>query len=112
MLEGWIRTLELLTPIAKSIPLLGSPLEGSLEAVVQILKFAQVRRVLQETETCAYSSLQSVKTNKEQTKDLAEHAARWTKAVVNSLDDAKTDVAELEHMRADITPILEYVLPI
>jgi hypothetical protein len=46
MLVGWIRTLELLTPIARTIPLLGSPLEGSLEAAVEILKFAQVRRLL------------------------------------------------------------------
>jgi hypothetical protein len=46
MLVGWIRTLELLTPIAKTIPLLGSPLEGSLEAAVEILKFAQVLHLL------------------------------------------------------------------
>jgi hypothetical protein len=44
-LEGWIKTLELLIPIAKAVPVLGSPVEGSLEAAVKILRFAQVRRL-------------------------------------------------------------------
>jgi hypothetical protein len=44
-LEGLIQTLELLIPIAKAIPLLGSPVEGSLEAAVKIVQLAQVRRL-------------------------------------------------------------------
>jgi hypothetical protein len=43
-IEDWIKTLELLVPIAKAVPLLGSPVEGSLEAAVKILQLAQVRR--------------------------------------------------------------------
>jgi hypothetical protein len=43
--EGWIKTLEILIPIAKAVPLLGSPVEGSLEAAIKILQFAQVRRL-------------------------------------------------------------------
>jgi hypothetical protein len=44
-LEDWIKTLELLVPIAKAVPVLGAPVEGSLEAAVKILQFAQVRRL-------------------------------------------------------------------
>jgi hypothetical protein len=44
-LEDLIKTLELLVPIAKTVPVLGSPVEGSLDAAVKILRFAQVRRV-------------------------------------------------------------------
>jgi inorganic triphosphatase YgiF len=53
-----------------------------------------------------------VGTNKVQTKELAEQAARWTQALVNALDNAKTDAAELQHMRPDVAPISECVLPI
>jgi hypothetical protein len=50
-----------------------------------------------------------VKTNKEQTKELAEQAARWTQTLVNALDKVKTDTAELEHLRPNVTPIRECV---
>jgi hypothetical protein len=51
-----------------------------------------------------------VKSNKERTKELAEQAARWTQALVNTLDRVKTDTAKLERMRPDVTPIRECVL--
>jgi hypothetical protein len=42
-LEDLIKTLELLVPIAKAVPVLGAPVEGTLEAAVKILQLAQVR---------------------------------------------------------------------
>jgi hypothetical protein len=51
-LEDAIAILEVLTPIAKAIPVLGAPVEGSLEAVGKILKFAKVRRVQARTSHC------------------------------------------------------------
>jgi hypothetical protein len=44
-LEDWIETLELLIPIARAVPVLGPPVEGSLEAAMKILQFTQVRRL-------------------------------------------------------------------
>jgi hypothetical protein len=43
-LEHLLNVIEFLVPIAKAIPILGSPVEGSLEAVKQIVLLAQVRR--------------------------------------------------------------------
>jgi hypothetical protein len=55
-LESWINTLELLLPIAKAVPVLGSPVEGSLEAAVKILQFAQARRPQESpATTCSQS---------------------------------------------------------
>jgi hypothetical protein len=34
--------LEVLVPVAKAVPVLGAPVEGALEAVKQILKYAEV----------------------------------------------------------------------
>jgi hypothetical protein len=53
--------------------------------------------------------MQGVKTNKEQTKELAEQAARWTQTLVNALDKVKTDTAELEHLHPNVTPMRECV---
>jgi hypothetical protein len=41
---------------------------------------------------------QDVRTNKAQTKELAEDATRWLQTLVNSLNDAKADHAELTRM--------------
>jgi hypothetical protein len=46
-----------------------------------------------------------VKTNKEQTKELAEKAARWTEALVNALVDIQTDTAKLERMQPKVASI-------
>jgi hypothetical protein len=45
-LEEAITILAVLTPIAKAVPVLGAPVEGSLEALSQILEFAQVGYLL------------------------------------------------------------------
>jgi hypothetical protein len=42
-LEEAIDILEILVPIAKAVPILGAPVEGSLEALKKILEFAQAR---------------------------------------------------------------------
>jgi hypothetical protein len=34
--------LEVLVPVAKAVPVLGAPVEGALEAVKKILKYAEV----------------------------------------------------------------------
>jgi hypothetical protein len=35
--------LDIMTPIAEAIPVLGTPVKGALEAASRILKYAQVR---------------------------------------------------------------------
>jgi hypothetical protein len=42
-LEDAIIILDVLTVIAKAVPVLGAPVEGSLEALGKILKLAQAR---------------------------------------------------------------------
>jgi hypothetical protein len=42
-LDEAIDILKVLVPIAKAVPVLGAPVEGSLEALSKILEFAQVR---------------------------------------------------------------------
>jgi hypothetical protein len=42
-LDEVIDILNVLVPIAKAVPILGAPVEGSLEALSKILEFAQVR---------------------------------------------------------------------
>jgi hypothetical protein len=45
-LDEAITLLALLTPIAKAVPVLGSPVEGSLEALSRLLELAKVRRLV------------------------------------------------------------------
>jgi hypothetical protein len=42
-LDQAIDILNVLVPIAKAVPILGAPVEGSLEALSRILEFAQAR---------------------------------------------------------------------
>jgi hypothetical protein len=42
-MEDIIRSLKVLVPIAKAVPVLGSRVEGSLEAAIHILEMVQVR---------------------------------------------------------------------
>jgi hypothetical protein len=44
-LDEAITMLAVLTPIAKAIPVLGSPVEGSLEALNKLLELAKARRL-------------------------------------------------------------------
>jgi hypothetical protein len=61
-LEEALEILEVLVPIAKAVPILGAPVEGSLEALSKILKFAQVRHL--------FADLASI--------DLAHFRRRWS----------------------------------
>jgi hypothetical protein len=45
LLEEAISVLAILTPIAKAVPVLGSPVEGSLEALSKLLELAKARRL-------------------------------------------------------------------
>jgi hypothetical protein len=42
----WIDGLGVLQSVAKAVPVLGAPVEGSIEAVKQILQYTQVGRLL------------------------------------------------------------------
>jgi uncharacterized protein (UPF0210 family) len=108
-LEDLIKTLELLVPIAKAVPVLGSPVEGSLETAVKILRFAQVRRLDTRQVSMRLRWIQDVKTNKEEVQKLAQQAAQWTEELAHAIDDVKTDTVELERLRPDVTPIRECV---
>jgi hypothetical protein len=44
-LDEAIAILAILTPIAKAVPVLGSPVEGSLEALSKLLELANARRL-------------------------------------------------------------------
>jgi hypothetical protein len=44
-LDEAITLLAILTPIAKAVPVLGSPVEGSLEALSKLLELAKARRL-------------------------------------------------------------------
>jgi hypothetical protein len=58
---------------------------------------------------CAYGWMQDVKTNKEEAQKLAQQAAQWTEELAHAINDVKTDTAELERLRPDVTPIRECV---
>jgi hypothetical protein len=51
-LEEAISILEVLVPIAKAVPVLGAPVEGSLEALSKILRFAQARNLIAGAASC------------------------------------------------------------
>jgi hypothetical protein len=44
-LSPWIDGLGVLQSVAKAVPVLGAPVEGSIEALKQILQYTQVGRV-------------------------------------------------------------------
>jgi hypothetical protein len=43
-LSPWIDGLAVLQSVAKAVPVLGAPVEGSIEAVKQILQYTKVSR--------------------------------------------------------------------
>jgi hypothetical protein len=53
LLEEAISLLAILTPIAKAVPVLGSPVEGSLEALSKLLELAKARRLPVAWTICA-----------------------------------------------------------
>jgi hypothetical protein len=56
--------------------------------------------------------MQGVRSNKEQTKELADQAARWMNTVVEVLNklELKANHAKLEGLRPNMEEILKYVL--
>jgi hypothetical protein len=91
-LDQVLETIELLVPLAKAIPVLGSTVEGSLEAVAKIIKYAQVRLPCKTTRVHGVDeSYQDVKRNKSESRDLAEEAARWIQTLVNELQQVDAD---------------------
>jgi hypothetical protein len=43
-LSPWINGIAVLQSVAKAVPVLGAPVEGSIEAVKQILQYTKVSR--------------------------------------------------------------------
>jgi hypothetical protein len=56
-LDEAINLLAVLTPIAKAVPVLGSPVEGSLEALSKLLELAKVRRLVIDLASSIWSEL-------------------------------------------------------
>jgi hypothetical protein len=112
-LEEALEILEVLVPIAKAVPILGVPVEGSLEALSKILKFAQVRHLFADLISLDFSlSTQMVKSNKTQTTELAVQAARWLNTVISALDEPKLKAnhAELAGLRPNMEEVLKCVV--
>jgi hypothetical protein len=51
-LGPWIDGLGVLQSVAKAVPVLGAPVEGSIEAVKQILQYTQVGRLCERAARC------------------------------------------------------------
>jgi hypothetical protein len=56
-LEEAIAILAVLTPIAKAVPVLGSHVEGSLEALSRLLELAKARRLAVDLASSAWLEL-------------------------------------------------------
>jgi hypothetical protein len=50
--------------------------------------------------------LQVVRTNKENTKDLAEQAALWTRDIVNAVQEAQNDYDKLRSLESRVSDVL------
>jgi hypothetical protein len=104
-LEEAIKILKVLVPIAKAVPILDAPVEGSLEALINILEFAQARHKYLRTDLASLPLVepltQVVKSNKAQTTSRAVQAARWLYTVVNVLEERrlKANHTELAGLR-------------
>jgi hypothetical protein len=112
-LEEAISILAILTPIAKAVPVLGSPVEGSLEALTRLLELAKARRLVLDLVSSigCITFRQGVKTNKEKTKELAVQATRWLDTIVKILKELelKVDPSELEGLRPNMEEIFKCV---
>jgi hypothetical protein len=56
-LDRAVAILEIATPIAEAIPVLGTPVKGAFEATAKILKYAGVRYPKTSCEDCSYNRL-------------------------------------------------------
>jgi hypothetical protein len=112
-LEEAIAILEVLVPIAKAIPVLGAPVEGSLEALGMILQFVRVRHLVANIfDLSSILTLpQSVESNKAKTEELAVQVARWLNTVVDVLKELELGAnhLELEGLRPNMDEILKCV---
>jgi hypothetical protein len=83
--------LEVLVPVAKAVPVLGAPVEGALEAVKKILKYAEVSTSDPQAEGArCITTVQQVKSNKDETLALAKYIGEITPKLflaLQSLDD-------------------------
>jgi hypothetical protein len=78
-LGPWIDGLAVLQSVAKAVPVLGAPVEGSIEAVKQILQCTEVSRFPWLSYMALLDGdLQQVKNNKEDSVTLARHASEIT----------------------------------
>jgi hypothetical protein len=114
-LELAISTLDVLIPIAKAVPVLGSRVEGSLEVAKKILEYAQVRLSWATISIYWFSHLrfprtQGVQKNKKDTIELALEATSWAKDIANAAKGSEEDVLKLRSLEADVKSFFEYVL--
>jgi hypothetical protein len=108
--EPTISTLELLAPMAKAIPALGSTVEGAVESVKVILKYAQVstsRDIIYESNSG--NIVQSVRQNKAAAKQLAEDAKTWITEIVESLNSFDADPIQLKGLEDEVDVLTRYV---
>jgi hypothetical protein len=108
--EPTIATLELVAPIAKAIPALGSTVEGAVESAKVILKYAQVSISSDiADESNSGNTVQGVRQNKAAAKQLAEDAKAWVTEIVNNLNSFETDPIQLDGLRDEVNVITKYV---
>jgi hypothetical protein len=92
--------LEVLVPVAKAVPVLGAPIEGALEAVKKILKYAEVSTFDKQTESNrCITATQEVKSNKDETLALAKYIGEITPKLflaLQSLDDVDSIKLSIE----------------
>jgi hypothetical protein len=92
--------LEVLVPVAKAVPVLGAPVEGALEAVKKILKYAEVSTSDQHAESGrCITVVQQVKSNKDDSLALAKNIGEITPKLflaLQSLDDVDSMKSSIE----------------
>jgi hypothetical protein len=92
--------LEVLVPVAKAVPVLGTPVEGALEAVKKILKYAEVSTSDPQAESArCITAVQQVKSNKDETLALAKYIGEITPKLflaLQSLDDVDSMKSTIE----------------
>jgi hypothetical protein len=111
LLDSFVETLELLAPIGKTLPVVGNSVEGSLEAAVKVIKFAQVCMHDARYATPSHSSLsfcENVRKNREKTLELAAETSRWMKSLVEALKTAPP--AQLPALQANVQEIRKSVI--
>jgi hypothetical protein len=95
-----IDNLEVLVPMAKAVPVLGAPVKGALEAVKQVLKYAEVSTSDQQTESVQCKTrVQQATSNKDDSLELAKYIGEITPKLflaLLSLDDVDSMKSSIE----------------